>query len=285
MSDVENDEDFMNLEVQDSLSAWNAGNLSPAYDRHIDDASTEVAVRRLAIGLVAGAAILIAACTPSVTVENTGADGSASGIAVSGRGEVFGTPDTLQMSFGVSVLRPTVKQAVADAAALADQLISTLTSSGVATEDVQTANYSIYPEYDYSGDERNLVGYRVSNTVTAKIRDIDSAGSVIDAAVSGVGDEIQVLGVSFSIEDDEELISAARDAAWEAARSKAQQLADLAGLTLGKAVMISESVAGTPPQPLYRAAFEDSVGASVETPIEAGQQQVAVTLQVRFETN
>jgi uncharacterized protein YggE len=285
MSDVENDEDFMNLEVQDSLSAWNAGNLSPAYDRHIDDASTEVAVRRLAIGLVAGAAILIAACTPSVTVENTGAEGSASGIAVSGRGEVFGTPDTLQMSFGVSVLRPTVKQAVADAAALADQLISTLTSSGVATEDVQTANYSIYPEYDYSGDERNLVGYRVSNTVTAKIRDIDSAGSVIDAAVSGVGDEIQVSGVSFSIEDDEELISAARDAAWEAARSKAQQLADLAGLTLGKAVMISESVAGTPPQPLYRAAFEDSVGASVETPIEAGQQQVAVTLQVRFETN
>jgi hypothetical protein len=285
MSDVENDEDFMNLEVQDSMSAWKAGNLSPAYDRHIDDASTEVAVRRLAIGLVAGAAILIAACTPSVTVENTGAEGSASGIAVSGRGEVFGTPDTLQMSFGVSVLRPTVKQAVADAAALADQLISTLTSSGVATEDVQTANYSIYPEYDYSGDERNLVGYRVSNTVTAKIRDIDSAGSVIDAAVSGVGDEIQVSGVSFSIEDDEELISAARDAAWEAARSKAQQLADLAGLTLGKAVMISESVAGTPPQPLYRAAFEDSVGASVETPIEAGQQQVAVTLQVRFETN
>ena len=243
-------------------------------------------MRRLTIGLVAGAAILIAACTPSVTVENTGAEETAaSGIAVSGRGEVFGTPDTLQMSFGVSVLRPTVTQAVADAAALADQLISTLTSSGVATEDIQTANYSIYPEYDYSRDQRKLVGYRVSNTVTAQIRDIDSAGSVIDAAVSGVGDEIQVSGVSFSIEDDEELISAARDAAWEAARSKAQQLADLAGLTLGKAVMISESVAGTPPQPLYRAAFDETIAGSMETPIEAGQQQVAVTLQVRFETN
>ncbi|MEA3503536.1 MAG: hypothetical protein U9R47_12215, partial [Actinomycetota bacterium] len=77
-------------------------------------------MRRITIGLVAGTAILIAACTPSVTVENTGSEGTtASGIAVSGRGEVFGTPDTLQMSFGVSVLRPTVKQAVADAAALA----------------------------------------------------------------------------------------------------------------------------------------------------------------------
>jgi uncharacterized protein YggE len=243
-------------------------------------------VRRLAVGLVAGAAILIAACTPSVTVENTGAEGAtASGIAVSGSGEVFGAPDTLQMSFGVSVLRPTVKQAVADAAALAEQLISTLESSGVVRDDVQTANYSIYPEYDYSSDERKLVGYRVSNTVTAKIRDIDSAGSVIDAAVVGTGDEIQVSGVSFSIEDDEELISAARDAAWQDARAKAQQLADLAGLELGDAVMISESVAGVSPQPLYRAAFEDSIAQSVETPIEAGQQQVAVTLQVRFETN
>ncbi|MCJ7779849.1 MAG: SIMPL domain-containing protein, partial [Acidimicrobiia bacterium] len=130
-------------------------------------------MRRLVIGLVAGAAILVAACTPNVTVENTGTEGSVgNGVAVSGRGEVFGTPDTLEMSFGVSVLRPTVKQAVADAATLADQLISTLESSGVASDDVQTANYSIYPEYDYSGDEQKLVGYRVSNTVTAKIRDI-----------------------------------------------------------------------------------------------------------------
>jgi hypothetical protein len=263
-----------------------AGNRTSAYDRLIGEASTEVTVKRLAVGLVAGAAIFIAACTPSVTVENTGTEGStASGIAVSGSGEVFGTPDTLQMSFGVSVLRPTVKQAVADAATLADSLIATLEGSGVATEDIQTANYSIYPEYDYSSDERRLTGYRVSNTVSAKIRDIDSAGSVIDAAVAGTGDEIQVSGVSFSIEDDEELISAARDVAWQDARAKAQQLADLAGLTLGDAVMISESVASAPPQPIFRAAFEDSVAQSVETPIEAGQQQVAVTLQVRFETN
>ena len=268
------------------MAMQTAGNRTSAYDRLNGEASTEVTVKRLAVGLVAGAAILIAACTPSVTVENTGTEGStASGIAVSGSGEVFGTPDTLQMSFGVSVLRPTVKQAVADAATLADGLIATLEGSGVATEDIQTANYSIYPEYDYSSDERRLTGYRVSNTVTARIRDIDSAGSVIDAAVAGTGDEIQVSGVSFSIEDDEELISAARDAAWQDARAKAQQLADLAGLTLGDAVMISESVASAPPQPIFRAAFEDSVAQSVETPIEAGQQQVAVTLQVRFETS
>jgi len=205
-------------------------------------------VRRIAVITIAAASVLVAACTPDVTVENSGSVGEpANGIAVSGTGEVYGTPDTLQMRFGVSVLRPTVEQAVGDAAALADELISSLEATGVAADDIQTANYSINPEYDYSGDQRKLVGYRVDNTVIAKIRDLDSAGSVIDATVASVGDEIQVSGISFSIEDDTELIAAARTAAWDDALAKAEQLATLAGIELGEAVMISESFSSPAP--------------------------------------
>lgn len=242
-------------------------------------------MRQYAVVAIAAASMLFAACTPDVTVENSGADGvTASGIAVSGTGEVYGTPDTLQMRFGVSVLRPTVEQAVGDAAALADELISSLGSAGVAADDIQTANYSINPEYDYSSDQRRLIGYRVDNTVVAKIRDLDSAGSVIDATVASVGNEIQVSGVSFSIEDDTELVAAARTAAWDDALAKAQQLATLAGIELGEAVMISESFSSAAPLPVYRdfAAADEAV---FDTPIEAGQQQVAVTLQVRFATS
>jgi hypothetical protein len=154
----------------------------------------------------------------------------------------------------------------------------------VNADDIQTTNYSINPEYDYSGEERRLVGYRVDNTVVAKIRDLDSAGSVIDATVAAVGDEIQVSGVSFSIEDDTELVAAARTAAWDDASAKAQQLATLAGIELGEAVMISESFTNVAPIPVYRD-FAVSEAGAIDTPIEAGQQQVAVTLQVRFATN
>lgn len=241
-------------------------------------------MKRIAAIAIVATSVLLAACTPAVTVENSesGSD-TASGIAVSGTGEVYGTPDTLQMRFGVSVLRPTVEQAVGDAASLAEGLISSLESAGVAENDIQTANYSINPEYDYSGDQRRLVGYRVNNTVVAKIRDLDAAGSVIDTTVASVGDEIQVSGVSFSIEDDTELIAAARTAAWDDALAKAEQLATLAGIELGEAVMISESFSSAAPPPVYRdfAATDEAV---FETPIEAGQQQVAVTLQVRFAT-
>lgn len=240
-------------------------------------------MKRALLITVAIGALLLAACAPEVTVENTGSgESQAGGIAVSGTGEVFGTPDTLRISFGVSVLRPTVEAAVSDAANLADGLISTLETLGVSEEDIRTANYSIYPEYDYSGEQRRLEGYRVNNTVIATIRDVESAGPIIDAAVANVGDEIVVSGVSFAIEDDDELVTAARAAAWEDARTKAQQLADLAGVSLGTAVSIAETIESASPVPVYRDFLEEA-GADAATPIEPGQQQVAVTIQVRFD--
>jgi uncharacterized protein YggE len=243
-------------------------------------------MRRTILLALAAGAIFVAACTPEVTVQNEApAPGDLpSGITVSGSGEVYGTPDTLEMSFGVSVQRPTVQQAVDDAAALADTLISTLEGNGVATEDIQTAGYSISPQYDYSGELVTITGYEVDNVVAAKIRDVSAAGSVIDAVAANGSDEVQVSGVSFSIEDDEELIAAARAAAWADAEAKAGQLADLAGVTLGRAVMISESFSTGQPVPLYRGFDEMAAVDAAPTPIEPGQQQVAVSLQVRFTT-
>jgi uncharacterized protein YggE len=165
-------------------------------------------MRKTTLGIgIALLALVAAACTPQVTVEadqvpaqtaEGGATGG-TGIAVTGVGEVSGIPDTLTMTFGISVLRDSVSVAVADSAELTDGLIAALEANGVAEEDIQTANFSIFPEYDYSGEQQRLVGFRVQNSVVAKIRDIDSAGDVIDAAAAAGGDEVIVSGVSFSI--------------------------------------------------------------------------------------
>ncbi len=234
------------------------------------------------IAAVATLAVVAAACgTPSVTVQNTGADQNATGIAVSGTGEVTGVPDTLTVSIGVSVLRPSVDRAVADAAEKADALISALKSAGVAEKDIQTANYSIFPEYDYRGEGQELRGYRVNNTVVAKIRDVDAAGSVIDAATSVGGDDVIVQGVSFSIDDDSALVEAARAKAFDDARKKAEQLASLAGVSLGAPISITESFSSVPPIPYFGRA--EALGADqAVTPIEPGQQAVTVTVSVRF---
>lgn len=234
--------------------------------------------------LVAVGGLLVAACgTPEVTVNpvlGEASGGLPPGISVSGQGEVTGTPDTLSMTFGVSVLRPTVSEAVGQAAVRADALIEALRDSGVAEEDLQTANYSIYPEYNYRDTGQELIGYRVENTVVAKITDLDAAGATIDAAVSAGGDEVRVSGVSFAIEDDDELVQAARTAAWADAQAKAEELAELAGVTLGPPVAISESFSNVTPYPIFRGGFD--AAEAVETPIVPGEQTVTVNLSVEY---
>ncbi len=237
--------------------------------------------RVLFIGIVG--ALLLAACSrPSeVIVEAEAASQGQRGISVSGEGEIRGAPDTLTASIGVSVLRDTADEAVAAAAGLAEDLIDTLSDAGVEAEDVQTSNYSIFPEYDFPREGgRELLGFRVSNELTVQIRDLENAGALFDAAAEAAGDEIVVRDIRFSIEDDEALIEEARTEAWNDAEGKAEQLADLGGVRLGPPTSITEGVTVTPVAAREFAVAEE-VPAPV-TPIEPGQVPVTVTIEVTF---
>jgi uncharacterized protein len=237
--------------------------------------------RLLSLGSVVGIALLtLTACTPNVNVTNT--PSGTTGIQVVGQGEVTGTPDTLTIDLGISVLRPGVSEAADEAASLATDLINAIEAQGVDTKDVQTRNYSIYPEYTYSNSTQTLAGYRVTNTVTAKIHDIEAAGRIIDAATAAGGDAVQVSSVSFSLEDDEALLSDARTRAWNDAYTKAEQLASLSGVSLGSAQSIVESVSSENPVTYYAA---EGARDAVSTPIEAGSQKVTVILTVQFSIN
>ncbi len=229
--------------------------------------------------LIAGLALILAACGEGTDVLVSG-EGDSVGITVSGEGRVSGTPDTLTLNIGISLERDTVAAATEDAARLATGLIDALKAEGIDEADIQTANYSIYPVYDYQNENRRLIGYQVSNEVRVKIRDLDRAGEIIDAASAEGGNEVVVQGVSFSLEDNDLLVIAARDAAWNDAKGKAEQLASLAGVTLGTPTAISESFSAAPPVQRYAYA-EDGAGFS-STPIQAGELDVSVTIQVTF---
>ena len=252
-------------------------------------------IARTSVVLIAATAVLLAACyqppdvlvespdvvvqSPDVLVESVERP---TGIFVSGQGLVAGVPDTLNINIGVSVTRDTVGEAVSDAAELADGVISALVGQGVAKEDIRTAQFSISPEFDFERRGRTrLIGYRVENRLSVKIRDLDRAGEIIDGATTAAGDEVVVSRVSFSVEDNEALLEEARAAAWSDAQAKATQLALLAGVELGAATTVSESVGATFPQDEF--AFGSARLASVATPIQPGQLDVTVILQVRFD--
>ncbi|MCJ7725264.1 MAG: SIMPL domain-containing protein [Acidimicrobiia bacterium] len=238
---------------------------------------------RKILALIAVGSLALAACTSDASAAPgsvPGTDGT-SGISVTGQGRVLGKPDTLTLRLGISVLRDTVDQATTEAAAKAQAIIDALTAKGVAEEDIQTANYSIWPEYDYSDNTQRITGYRVQNELSVKIRDLDKAGEIIDATTAAGGDDAIVNGLSFSIEDNTALLEAARTAAWGDAEAKARQLAELAGVDLGTARSISETINYEYPPIAYDMAVSELAGRD-STPIQSGQQEVSVMIQVTF---
>ena len=204
------------------------------------------------------------------------------GITVSGAGEASAPPDMVEIDVGVSVLADTVQDATNTAAERAEAVLSALTAGGVAVEDVTTTEYSIRPEYDYSENKQRLMGYRVSNTVRARLRDITSTGPVLDSISSAGGDETRVNGLSFGVADETSLLARAREAAWNDVKAKAEQLATLSGHTLGKAASITETIQG-PIVPLPRMMAADmAMSEKAPTPIQPGTSSVTVTLQAEF---
>ena len=198
-------------------------------------------------------------------------------ITVNGTGSASGSPDLATVNLGVEIVGRSVAEARVKAAADAAAVIAALRKHGIQGSDLKTSAYGIHPEYDHR-DGRRLRGYRITNTLEAVVRDLSSVGSVVDAAAAAAADSTVVHSLSFGFEDSRGLDEEARQAAWDDARRRAQQLADLAGVGLGRAASIVEQTYSAP-QPAMRAM---AMEAAVETPIEAGQHSITVTINVEF---
>jgi uncharacterized protein YggE len=206
-----------------------------------------------------------------------------SGVSATGTGRAVGEPDIVVLTVGVNVQRPTVEQARDDAAAAQKAVVDSLKANGVHDRDLQTAHFSINPDYDYrSGSTPTIIGYRVENIVTAKIRDLTKTSKAIDDATRAGGNDAVVQNVSFTIDDPDELQEQARRQAVEKAKEQAEQMADAAGEKLGKLISISESRSSAPVPADLRVLVPPATGSSVETPIETGELEVTVTVNVLY---
>ena len=205
-------------------------------------------------------------------------------VRVTGTGIATAVPDVVVLSIGVSVERDTVKQARTEAAEAMAAMIETLKGNGLLDEDIQTQHFSIQQRFDYSKGRREFRGYSVTNTVSAKIRDLETVGTVIDDAAEAGGDLVEINSIQFTIDDPTKLKMQARVAAMEDAQAKAQTLATEGGVTLGKPISISESGDYYPPGPInLDFAFAEDAAAAVETPIQSGQLQITVRVNVTYE--
>lgn len=240
-----------------------------------------------AVGLVLVLGIVsLSGCDSSGSVSGQisglNLNGQQQGIWVSGQGKVTAVPDIATLRLGVQAQAASVADAQAQATGAMDKVMTALTSNGVAKNDIKTQNFNItkLTRYDDKTQTEVVIGYQVTNTVTAKIRDTARAGVIIDDVAAAGGDLTRIDGINFSIEDPSAYYTEARKLAMADAKAKANQLAQLAGVTLGNATYITESSYSPPiPSPF---AFEAKAVGAVSTPISPGETEITTTVQVTF---
>jgi uncharacterized protein len=198
-------------------------------------------------------------------------------VTVVGDGRVLVQPDLATVGFGVESTGPTVSAAQADAATRMQAVIDTLLAQGVAREDIRTTRLGVTPIYDQR-DNSILRGYRVVNSVQAKLRDLGLVGQVVDAATAAGANRVE--GISFEVEDLAGYKDQARGLAMANARAKADQLAGLAGVRIVGVKSIVESDAAATPVRAVRSDVEAAPAAA--PPVEPGQQEVRTQVSVTF---
>ncbi|PZS24190.1 MAG: hypothetical protein DLM60_00970 [Pseudonocardiales bacterium] len=227
--------------------------------------------------LVLGALALVG-CSGSnepAAATLTGA-GSAAGITTRGLGTVTRTPDTVTVVIGVQTRGQSAKGALDANTEKAAALINLLKSRGVAAADLKTSQLSVSPTSDPATGR--ITGYEVTNQVTVTLHDIGAAGGIIDAAGEAVGDAVRVQQLSFSIGDDSASRAQARADAVRQAQAHAKQIADAAGVKLGRIRSITEA-AVNPPSPF---GGERAPAAAAPVPIEPGTQDLTVMVEIVY---
>jgi uncharacterized protein YggE len=233
--------------------------------------------------LILGAALAVSA----LPFAPAGAQTQPSAIQLTGTrldvvatGEVSRVPDVARITAGVVTTAPTATAALAQNAAQMASVRAALKRAGIADRDIQTSSINLYPDYrqDPQGANPQIVGYRASNEVAVRFRDIAATGKILDALVAQGANQIN--GPMLAIDKPEAALDEARTLALANARARADLYARALGKRVGKILSISEaggSYGG--PVPMMRMRAE----AAQATSIDPGEQSLTVSLSVSFE--
>lgn len=201
-------------------------------------------------------------------------------ISVSGQGKVYAKPDVAVLVLGVENRGAKISDIVKDNTDKMNKIIKDVKDSGVDEKDIQTTQYTITPEYNWTErGGRIFVGYVLTQQITVKIRDFEKVGSILDKATTDGANAIGDL--QFTIDDTEQVRAQARAKAIEQAKEKAKTLASQSGLKIVKLINVSEG--GYYPQPIYgKGGGVATESASAVPQIQPGQMEIDSTVTLTY---
>lgn len=200
-------------------------------------------------------------------------------LEVSAEGVSTRIPDVALIQAGVVTQSATASEAMAQNAQRMRAVVAALRKAGIAERDLQTASISLSPQHRYENNQPPiLIGYQASNQVTVRFRDIAKSGAILDTLVKQGANNIS--GPNLTVDKPEAALDEARADAIARARARATLYANAAGLKVDRILAISES--GAMPAPGPQRLFSAKAEAAADTMVIAGEQELNVTVSVRF---
>lgn len=200
-------------------------------------------------------------------------------IAVSGEGEATVAPDMAVVAMAVSAKGRELAPTRDDVNTRTSAVLARLRELGVADADLQAPDVEIHPEYDYRRDAQKLSGYRVSRSITARVRVLDALGGVLDGVSAAGANEVH--GARMEASDPSASEHAALAAAVAVARASAEAIATAAGVALGGVIRVEEAERMDLPRGAMRmSAMAES--ADLPTEVATGELSVRRTVRARF---
>jgi uncharacterized protein YggE len=237
--------------------------------------------------LMTGALALGAASLPTAEAAQAVATVpvlSGTRLDVSATGEVTRVPDLAIISAGVQTLQPTATGAIEENATRMERVRAALKRAGIADKDIQTSTINLNPEYRYDQNQPpRLTGYRASNSVNVKFRDLKRSGAILDALVAEGANQIN--GPSLTIDKPESAYDEARTRAIAAGQARAELYARALGKRVVRLLTVSEAggLRMPPPMPYAADAIQVTGARVAKTEIDPGTQQIEITLAMSFE--
>lgn len=216
-------------------------------------------------------------------------------ITVTGEGEAFAKPDVAEFTFSIIEEAKSVAEANNAVAEKEKLALAALKEKGIEEDDIKTISYNVRPRYEYRpnqdmlvtssrGNQRVLVGYEVRETLRVTSSDTENAGQLI-SSLGEIGVQ-NLSGLTFTVEDEDTIISEARGKAIEDAKAKAEELADQLGVKLVRIVSFGENRGY---YPSLASSFKGEFGLggaadeSVVPTVPTGENQFTQTISITYE--
>ena len=223
-------------------------------------------------------------------------------FSVQETGTATAVPDTAVVNLGITQTATTVIDAQSKTNQIASSVIEAIKKLGIAEKEIKTTNYSVSPNYGTGtavpmGTQnmmypvppirggQEIVSYTVTQNIMVNVKPIEKANKVVDGATAAGANLVGQVSFSFTDETKLMLENKARAEAIMKAKEKAQNLANLSGIRLGKLINVTESTDGRPwPMPMMTSEKGASDGIP-STNITPGESTVTITVTLFYDTN